>query len=88
MSRIPELKKQRNDAIKKKYEELASKQVSGGGVQLYRHEAICHILGKKFFLSPLTIQNIVSDNDGSSTETTDPNQLNLLDQIDEHENEK
>jgi len=86
MSRIPELKKERNEAIKKKYEELAAKQVNG--VQLYRHEAICNMLGKKFYLAPLTIQNIVSDNDGSSTETTDPNQLNLLDQIDEHEHEK
>lgn len=87
MSRIPELKKQRNDAIKKKYEELASKQ-TGTGVQLYRHEAICHILGKKFFLAPLTIQNIVSDNDGGSSETTDPNQISIFDQLKEQNNEK
>jgi len=86
MSRIPELKKERNDAIKKKYAELASKQVNG--VQLYRHEAICNMLGKKFFLAPLTIQNIVSDNDSKPGENVDPNQINIFDQIKDQENEK
>ncbi|MCK6649819.1 MAG: hypothetical protein L6Q66_09195 [Bacteroidia bacterium] len=86
MSRIPELKKERNDAIKKKYAELAAKQTNG--VQLYRHEAICHILGKKFFLAPLTIQNIVSDNDSKPGENVDPNQTNIFDQIKDQENEK
>lgn len=89
MSRIPELKEKRNNAIRAEYEKLSSKEVNGK--RLYRNDAILEKLSAKFFLAPLTIHEIVYGTDGKSTEKKDPNQPDLFDLIEEvkkEENEK
>ncbi len=78
MSRDPLLKGNRNDDICDAYASLAAKTTKTRynpiGVQLYRHEAILQILSKKFYLSPRTIEGIVSE---GKREPEDPSQLSL-----------
>lgn len=57
MSRSPELKKARNEAILKAYNLLAKETI--GEKQKYRHEAILAILANKFYLHSDTIGKIV-----------------------------
>lgn len=57
MSRDRDLRDERDKKIKEEYQKLASKKV--GDVELYRHEAMLVILSKKFWLSPVTINNIL-----------------------------
>lgn len=73
MSRIPELKNERDYRIREKYKELAEKKI--GNTQLYRHDAILEMLSKKFYLSTSWIERIVSGNTGAPY---DPNQTKLF----------
>lgn len=61
MSRIPQLKRNRNETIRKAYAVLAAKMI--GTKQLYRHDAILEMLSKKFYLAQSTIERIVSGAD-------------------------
>ena len=58
MSRNRKLKELRNKEVVKSYKKLENEKT--GKVQTYRHTAILDILSKEFFLSPRTIQDIVS----------------------------
>ncbi|HXU28132.1 MAG TPA: hypothetical protein VN698_12955 [Bacteroidia bacterium] len=63
MSRDKSLLIERNEAIKAKYDELAKKTIKdkkGREIELYRREAILIMLSKRFWLSPVTIDNILS----------------------------
>lgn len=73
MSRIPELKNERDQRIREKYKELSEKKIKD--VQLYRHEAILEMLSRKFYLSKSWIERIVSGNTGTPD---DPNQTKLF----------
>ena len=83
MSRIPELKKERNDAVIAYYKLQADKKIYGK--QMYRHEAILAMASKKFFLAESTIQQILGGHDVNDKMPVDPNQLNLLDEIKKNE---
>ncbi|MCE9538714.1 MAG: hypothetical protein K8R85_05805 [Bacteroidetes bacterium] len=80
MSRIPALKKNRDNEIRSKYYQLEDKEVAGK--QLYRHEAILEMLSKKFFLAPATIERIVNGN-SESTPFVDPNQKTIFDELED-----
>ena len=63
MSRDRGLINERNTAIKAKYNELASKTIKddkGRDIALYRHKAILVMVARKFYLSPVTVENIMS----------------------------
>jgi hypothetical protein len=79
MSRIPELKHERDKQIRDKYMQLAEKKVKDK--QLYRHEAILEMLSHKFFLAAATIERIVSGN-SESVPFVDPNQVKMFDDKD------
>lgn len=61
MSRDPQLKRERNNAIKEAYEKLEAETVNGLKIKVkkYRREAILAILSKRFYLAPDTISNIL-----------------------------
>ncbi len=66
MSRNPVLKKERNNKIKEAYQKYADEVVLAPGgkkVNKYRHEAILVLVGRKFYLEPGTIQNILQMKD-------------------------
>lgn len=67
MSRNHELKTTRNDKIKSDYSKLENEKIHG--VQKYRHEAILHILSKRYYLTPGTIQNILITTDQPDNQT-------------------
>lgn len=81
MSRIPELKHERDKQIREAYTKIAGKMV--GDKQLYRHEAILEMLSKKFYLGAATIGKILSDNE--STPFVNPNQIKMFDEPEEKE---
>jgi len=85
MSRIPELKHERDKQICEKYAQLTEKKVKDK--QLYRHEAILEMLSKKFFLASATIERIVSGN-SESRPFVDPNQVSIFDVIEKTTDKK
>jgi hypothetical protein len=63
MSRDKGRLNERNEAIKAKYKDLASKTIiyDKREIVLYRHEAILAMLSKKFWLSTARIGDILSE---------------------------
>jgi hypothetical protein len=62
MSRDPNLKRERNRAIKEAYAKLEAETVNGVRnikVPKYSRAAILALLGRRFFLSPETLSNIL-----------------------------
>lgn len=62
MSRNPQLKSERNKAIKEAFKKLEAETVNGPKdqkVQKYRREAVLAILSRRFFLAPDTIADII-----------------------------
>ena len=77
MSRNPDLKNARNKAIKEAYAKLEAETVNGVRdikVPKYSRAAILAILGRRFFLSPETLSNILLMPDDEDNE----NQLKLF----------
>ncbi len=74
MSRDSELKAKRDERICARYKALADKKI--GGKQMYRHEAILEMMKDEFFLTPDTIERIVS-NEGKDEEPENPNQIKM-----------
>ncbi len=63
MSRNTELRNERNTNIIKDYSKLEAEVIDPKAktpVQKYRHEAILAILSQKYYLTPGTVQNIVT----------------------------
>lgn len=83
MSRIQSLKNERNNQIREFYEKQAAKKI--GNKQLYRHQAILVMASAKFFLAERTIEDILSEDNETSSEPVDPNQIDMFQVIKEEE---